>query len=176
MAPLKTTSRRTVCGFHAGNIKVSAQGRASVVYSQLEMDSHADTIVCGLNCIIMHFTGKECDVLPYTDTYEAIKSVPIVQAATAYDNPETGETTILILNEAIWMGDKMDHTLVNPTQLRAYGITVQDNPFSDSPTFISTEGHDVVLPLKCNGTPFEIIVLPTGTTGRRHDAGLFCSG
>ena len=114
--------------------------------------THADTIVCGLNCIIMHFTGKECNVSPYTDTYEAIKSVPIVQAATAYDNPETGETTILILNEAIWMGDKMDHTLVNPNQRPAYGITVQDNPFSDSPTFISTEGHEVVLPLKCNGT------------------------
>ena len=46
----------------------------------------------------MHFMGKECDVAPYTDAYETIKEVRIVQAATAYDNPETGETTILILN------------------------------------------------------------------------------
>jgi hypothetical protein len=95
-----------------------------VVVSQLELDSHADTIVCGSNCTIIHFTGKECDVSPYTETYEAIKSVPIIQAATAYDNPEAGETTIFILNEAIWMGDKMSHTLVNPNQLRAHGITV----------------------------------------------------
>jgi hypothetical protein len=78
------------------------------------MDSHADTIVCGSNCSIIHFTDKVCDVSPYTDTCEAIKSVPIVQAATAFDHPDTGETTILILNEAIWMGDKMNHTLVNP--------------------------------------------------------------
>ena len=152
LAPLKSTQRRTVSGFSGGKRKVSAQGRAQVVYSQLELDSHADTIVCGSNCLVIHFTGKECDVSPYTDTYEAIKSVPIVQAATAYDNPDTGETTILILNEAIWMGDKMDHTLVNPNQLRAYGLTVQDNPFSDSPIFISTEGNEFVLPLSSTGT------------------------
>ena len=89
---------------------------------------------------------------PYTDKYEAIKSVPIVQAATAYDNPDTGETLILILNEAIWMGDKMENTLVNPNQLRAYGLTVQDNPFSESPTFVVTEGHECILPLMSQGT------------------------
>jgi hypothetical protein len=69
--------------------KESAGGRSSVVYSQMAKDSHADPIVCGSNCIIMHFTGKEFDVSPYTDTYEAIKSVPILKAATACDNPET---------------------------------------------------------------------------------------
>jgi hypothetical protein len=58
----------------------------------------------------MYYTGKECYVSPY----EAIKSVPIVQAATAYDNRDTGKTTILILNKAIWMGDQMEHTLINP--------------------------------------------------------------
>ena len=100
MAPLKTTQRRTVCGFHAEKKKVSAQSRASVIYSQ--MDSHTDTIVRGSNYIIMHFAGKECVVSLYTDTNKAIKSVPIVQAATAYDNPKTGETMIVILNEDIY--------------------------------------------------------------------------
>ena len=77
----------------------------------------------------MHFMGKECDVALDTDAYKKIKSVPIVQASKAYDNNESGETTILILNKAIWMGATMDHTLVNPNQLSAYGMTVQDNPF-----------------------------------------------
>ena len=62
----------------------------------------------------MHFIGKECDVVPYTDAYETIQSMPIVQADTANDNPETGETIVLILNEAIWMDETMDHTLLNP--------------------------------------------------------------
>ena len=72
-----------------------------MVYSTVELDSHAETFFCGSKCIVMHFTGKECDVEPYNDVYETIKAVPIVQEATAYNNIETGETTILILNEAI---------------------------------------------------------------------------
>jgi hypothetical protein len=130
------------------------------VHSQIEMDSHADTIVCGANCAIIHFTGKECDVMPYTDTYEAIKSVPIVKAGTAYSHPETGETFILVFNEAIWMGDKMDHTLVNPNQLRSFGIKVQDNPFDSAPTYVSTEDGDFAFPLACTGT---ILSAPTRT-------------
>jgi hypothetical protein len=134
-------------------INISAQGRGStVVHSQLEMDSHAGTIVCGSNSVIMHYTGKEYDVSPYPEAYKAIRSVPIVQAATAYNNTETGKTIILILNEAIWMGGQMEHTLVNPNQLGAYGITVQDNPFDPVPIFISIEDNKVTLPLSSKGT------------------------
>ena len=100
----------------------------------------------------MHFTGKECDVAPYTDKYKTIKSVQIFQAATAEDNPETGDTTILILNKAIWISKTMDHTLVNPNQLRAYGMTVQDNPFTEAQNFKATENYDFMLPLSSKGT------------------------
>jgi hypothetical protein len=100
----------------------------------------------------MYHTGNECDVSPYTEAYKAIKSVPIVQAAIAYDNRDTDETTLLILNEAIWMGDQMEHTLINPNQLRAYGITVHDNPFDLAPIFISTEDDEFTLPLNSKGT------------------------
>ena len=100
----------------------------------------------------MHFTGKECGVAPYTDAYETIKAVPIVQAATAYRNPETGDNTILILNKAICMDKTMDYTMVNPNQLRAYGMTVQDNPFAQVPIFIATEDHDFMLLLSSKGT------------------------
>ena len=58
----------------------------------------------------MHYTGKEYDVVPYTDAHNTIKAVPIVHPDTEYDNPETGETTIIILNKSIWMGENMDHT------------------------------------------------------------------
>ena len=49
----------------------------------------------------MHYTGKYCDVSPYTYAYDAIKILSIVQADIAYDNTETGDKTILILNEVI---------------------------------------------------------------------------
>ncbi len=104
----------------------------------------------------MYYTGKECDVSPYTEAHEAIRSVPIVQAATAYNNRDTGKTTILILNEAIWMGDQMEHTLINPNQLRAYGITLQDNPFDPAPIFISTEDNEFTLPLNSKGMVLDV--------------------
>ena len=123
-----------------------------VYHSTVELDSHADTIVCGRNCIVLHGTGRECDVLPYSDTYESIKAVPIVSAATAWTSESTGETFILVFNEALWMGDHLDHTLVNPNQLRHFGVHVQDNPTLDSPLFIATEDLSFHLPLSARGT------------------------
>ena len=76
----------------------------------------------------------------------------IVQAATAYNNPETGEITIIILNKAIWMGKTMDHTLLNPNQLSAYEMTVQDNPVVEAQIFIATEDYDFMIPLFSKGT------------------------
>ena len=49
----------------------------------------------------MHYTSKYCDVPPYIDAYDAIKIVPILKAVTAYDNPDTKDTKILIFNESI---------------------------------------------------------------------------
>ena len=99
----------------------------------IELDSHADTTVLGANCIILSNTGQSCEVMPYTDTYDAITDVPVVTGATLWTFPHDGDEFILIFNEALWMGDTLQHTLVNPNQLRGYGTTVQDNPFSSSP-------------------------------------------
>ena len=49
------------------------------------------------------------------------------------------------------MGDKMEHTLVNPNQMRLFGIMVQDNPVCESPLYIITEDGDFVLPLQMKG-------------------------
>jgi len=108
--------------------------------------------VFGTNCVVLAFTGRECDVSPYMDTYDSIKSVPIAKAGTAWTSPESGTAFILVFNEALWMGDKMDHTLVNPNQIRLFGITVQDNPVCESPLYIMTEDGDFVLPLQMKGT------------------------
>ena len=45
----------------------------------------------------------------------------------------------------------MDHTLVNTKQLHAYGMTFQDNPFSEAPISIATENHDFMIPLSSKG-------------------------
>lgn len=108
--------------------------------------------MAGHNCIILNYTGKECDVSPYREDYDAIKNVPIVTAATAWQSPITGQTYILVFNEAIWMGDHMDYTLLNPNQLRHYGVRVQDDPTSPYPLSIITEDNKFCMELSMAGT------------------------
>ena len=52
--------------------------------AQTQMDSHADTIVAGKNFVVTNHTDQSCDVSPYTDAYEPMKNIRIVQAATGY--------------------------------------------------------------------------------------------
>ena len=86
--------------------KVGALRKGDVVIGKLEHDSHADTIVLGQNAVILGYTGRECEVSPYTDTYESIKGVPIVKGATGYTSATTGERCILVFNEALGKTDK----------------------------------------------------------------------
>jgi hypothetical protein len=57
-----------------------------------------------------------------------LENVPIVKAATAYDNLQTGETFILILGQALYMGEHVESTLLCPNQLRYNGVEVDDCP------------------------------------------------
>ena len=90
----------------------------------IELDTHSDTIVFGQSFILLSETGRECDVSPYTDEYEAIKNVPTVSAATAWTSLKLAETFIIIFHEVLWTNTTMEHTLVNPNQLRHFGVTV----------------------------------------------------
>jgi hypothetical protein len=69
----QTTKRRVI----------RVRNDTSVIYNRLELDSHADTIVLGSNCVILSHTGRKCDVSPFTEAYNFIQNVPIVYGATA---------------------------------------------------------------------------------------------
>ena len=75
-----------------------------------------------------------------------------MHAATAWQSKETGQVYILVLNESIWMGDTMDHTLINPNQLRHFGTQVQDNPMADQPLSIITEDNEFCMEMAMAGT------------------------
>ena len=81
------------------------------------------------NCTVLNFSERICDVMPYSGAHEVMVDIPIVQAATGYTAPY-GSQYILVFNEAIYMPD-MDHSLLNPNQLRHYGVDVEDNSYCD---------------------------------------------
>jgi hypothetical protein len=77
--------------------------------------------------------------------------VPIVHAATAWQSAHSGQTYILVLHESLWMGDTMQHTLINPNQLRHFGTKVQDNPMSEHPLSIIMEDDEFCMELFMDG-------------------------
>ena len=110
-----------------------------------EMDSNADTSCLGSNFVILSYTQRTADVYPYDSSYEPMHNVPIVTGATVYTDPKTGSSFILIINEGLYYGKKLDHSLFNPNQLRHHGTQVWDNPFDPYRNLsIETEDGNII--------------------------------
>ena len=123
-----------------------------VHHGRIELDSHTDTIVLGKNATVMSFTGKTCQVSPYNDTYKAITNMPVATGATLWTDPGDGQEYILVFHEALYMGDTLEHSLINPNQLQSFGIIVQDNPFANAPLGIEDPFSGTIIPLSTLGT------------------------
>lgn len=117
-----------------------------------EADSNADTCCLGQNFVVLQYTNRVADVYAYNKSLKPVQNVPIVSGATAYDCPKTRSTYILVVNEALYYGTQLDHSLLNPNQLRSYGVDFWDNPFdTDRPLCIDIN-RDVQIPLVTTGT------------------------
>ena len=53
---------------------------------------------------------------------------PIVEVALAYDNSLMGDTSIIIIGQALYFGDQVNHILMNPNQIRMNGGVVDEVP------------------------------------------------
>ena len=74
-------------------------------------------------------------------------------AEMAWDDPKTGLTYILEVNEGLWFGEQMRHSLANPNQCRAYGISVCDDPFDPYRELgIQDPQSEVCIPFEMDGT------------------------
>ena len=66
-------------------------------------------------------------VAPYHDEYEPMM-VKIAMVATLWEDPKDGQLYILLIHEALYFGDRLQQTLLNPNQLRLHGLTVEEAP------------------------------------------------
>ena len=116
-----------------------------------EIDNHADTICFGSNFRPIYYTASVATVSPFLSEYESQMDVPIVTAATAYETGE-GETIILVFGQGLWFGDKMERSLINPNQCRAFGIRICDDP-TDPHRKLGIELNDnYFVPMQMDGT------------------------
>ena len=117
-----------------------------------ESDTNADTCCLGTNFKVLSYTNKTADVYPYDSTYKPIANVPIVTGATAYTDPESGKTYILVFNESLYYGTRLPHSLFNPNQIRQNGIDLWDNPYDKSHELSIDITDDLTVQLKMHGT------------------------
>jgi hypothetical protein len=78
-----------------------------------------------------------------------------VSGATAYDDPVSGETFILVFHEPLYYGTKLDHSLINPNQVRAYGIPFWDNPYDPDHGVSIDVNNSLHIPLQPVGTKLQ---------------------
>ncbi len=99
-----------------------------IVHSISELDSHADTCIAGPSCIVLEYTDQVVNISAYSEQLDTMENIPIVTAAATLDDPKTGITTILVIGQALYMGDKVKSMLLCPNQLRANRLVVDDIP------------------------------------------------
>ena len=116
-----------------------------------ELDTRADTICARQNFRPISLTGMTCEVHGFHDSFNTVPNVPVAQVATAFIHPTTHETFILIINEALYFGSTMDHSLINPNQIRSYGISVSDDPYDKSRPF-GIDHEDIFIPFQTKGS------------------------
>ena len=117
-----------------------------------ESDTNADTCCLGTNFLVLQYTRRTADVYPYDTSYQPTTQVPIVTGATAWTNPVDDITYILIFNESLYFGPKLNHSLLNPNQLRYHGVTFMDNPFDRSQDLSIQADRGPSIPLHLQGT------------------------
>ena len=122
-----SSTRRNIKAIEMGSFSTFKEAPANTKAFN-ETDSNADTCCLGKNFAMLSPTERTADVYPYNAEYEPLHNVPIVSAATAWDD-ENGMTWLLIINEGLFYGNKLDHSLLNPNQLRYHGVIYNDNPF-----------------------------------------------
>jgi hypothetical protein len=114
------------------------------------MDTHADTCCAGANWKLLDSTNEVCEVTPFLDSYEPVKEVMVARCGTVWTSPDTGCEYLLVSDQMLWFGSQMDHSLINPNQIREYGLPVYDDPFSKQQFGI--DGKEAFIPFNTMGT------------------------
>ena len=96
--------------------------------------------------------SRTANVYAYDTPIKHLEGFPIVSGSTAYDDLGTNTTYILVVNEDLYYGNKLEHSLINPNQVRAYGIDFWDNPFDRQRGLTIALNDEVKIPMQEMGT------------------------
>jgi hypothetical protein len=144
--------RREICSIKR-KIRYASQNTTSTHNSTNEMDTHADTCCLGKNFIPLYYIGDVCNVHAYSDKLDAIKDVQIGAGATLWTDPSSGSSYILEIHQALMCTDSLEHSLLNPNQIRYDGQGLCDDPWDRHRSLGLVErNHQIFIPFQTRGT------------------------
>jgi len=112
MSKVKTSDQRASNGANTNRNQVAPD---ESYVRMCEMDSNVDTCCLGMNFIPMYFIGKICNVAPFLSNLPNQQVMQICSGATAHNDGDGG-TYILVINEALWFGYKMQLLIPQPSR------------------------------------------------------------
>ena len=142
-------SNRLISALH----RVSEVSLPTDTEARMELDSHADTCVGGSNTAIIGPVQRTVTVSAFAPGYGS-KSYPLATVGTVWIDPETSIEYLLVINQAIYLGDELKHSLLNPNQLRTNGVQVDECPrqFDRRSTHsIMVRDPPLMIPLELSG-------------------------
>jgi hypothetical protein len=92
--------------------------------------------------IVLELTGEKVNVYPFSENLPAVQEVPIATVLTIWECIKTGDIwMLLVINEALYFGNRLKESLLCPNQLRADGILVQYAPIQFDLTSTHSSTH-----------------------------------
>ena len=95
------------------NVSAVLKDNEDDIVSATELDSHAGSPVVGKYVRILEDTGRKASVSGFTSELGKPMSVPVVNAAIAYDCGFTGDTKILVIYNALYFRN-MEVNIIPP--------------------------------------------------------------
>ena len=106
--------------------------------SRKDLDSHADQRAVGRNILQVHHDyDQPINVSGLHPSGPIINNLRQLSAALAYDDPFTGETTILLVHQAIYVPE-LENNLLSAMQ-----VCLNDETISETPHFLANNVTDL---------------------------------
>jgi hypothetical protein len=111
----------------------------------------ANTCCAGANWSLLETTGKYCKVSPFLGSYEPVSEIPLARCCTVRTDQSDSSEYLLVCTQMLWFGTRLLHSLINPNQLQAFGLYVNDDPFDNTREF-GIEHNNIFFPFNTMGT------------------------
>ena len=133
---------------HIKTVQNISASSTSASTSKTELDSHAYSPVVDKNAMILYKTEMKVNVNPFSGDFGMVPKVPVVHASGAYEFPITGNATILIINNSLYIRE-MGHNLLPPISIRLNGLLVDECPNFLCPN-LTIETYSIFFPTENN--------------------------